>query len=67
MPVPKKRRSKSKKRMRRAAWKITAPQLHACSNCGYLIPSHVACTECGYYKGEIVVKKKSSGKASKDE
>lgn len=58
MPVPKKRRSKSQKRMKRACWKITMPNLSHCKNCNSLVPSHRACTNCGFYKGSVVLETK---------
>ncbi len=54
MPVPKKRRSKSKKRMKAARWKITPPNLRPCPDCGAKGLSHFACASCGYYKGKPV-------------
>jgi len=54
MAVPKKRRSKSKKRSHGAQWKIETPQLNACTNCGAAVPTHQACAACGFYKGKQV-------------
>ena len=34
-----------------------APALVKCSNCGSLKLPHQACGNCGYYKGEEVIKK----------
>jgi large subunit ribosomal protein L32 len=42
MPVPKRRVSKTRKRQRRAHWKIAAPGL-------------VNCPQCGYYKNRKVI------------
>lgn len=58
MAVPKKRRSKAKKRTRRSCWSITAPNLQPCPNCGQAIPSHTACPECGQYKGRQAIEVK---------
>ena len=55
MPVPKKKRSKSKKRIKRACWKLTLPTLGNCSNCGEPVQPHHACKACGYYKGKQVI------------
>ena len=62
MAVPKKRRSKSKRRIRRALWTVVTPNLRACSNCGTKSYPHRACTDCGFYKGKqvIVIKQKKS-------
>ena len=61
MPVPKKRRSKSKKRTKGACWKIETPQLRPCPHCGSLGASHTACAECGQYKGKQVIQFKQKG------
>ena len=65
MPVPKQRRSKSKKRTKKAAWKIVAPQLRPCPSCNEITLPHRACIHCGIYKGRQVVKIKE--KVSKKE
>ena len=56
MAVPKKRKSKAKKRTRRAANKnLSAPTLHRCQNCFAVKRPHRACSECGVYRGEQVI------------
>ena len=67
MAVPKKRRSKAKKRTRRSCWKIQEPNLKPCPNCSALIVSHQACPQCGYYKDRQVIqfKVKDSKKKGK--
>ena len=64
MAVPKKRRSKSKKRIKKANFKVEAPNLSPCPSCNALITSHTACPECGKYKGKqvIVFKEKTKKK-----
>ena len=64
MAVPKKRRSKARKRTHRSLWKINVPDTTICSNCGELRLLHNACTHCGYYKGKQVIAIKE--KPSKD-
>ncbi len=59
MPVPKKKRSKSKKRIKRACWKAELPNLTACPHCAAQILMHNACPECGTYKGKAVLKVKT--------
>lgn len=54
MAVPKSRTSKTKKRKRRTHWKLNAPNLIECSQCGELKLSHRVCKECGYYNGRAV-------------
>ena len=55
MAVPKKRRSKSRKRTHRSMWKIALPTVVPCPNCGVLMVTHRACMACGHYKGRPVV------------
>ena len=55
MAVPKKRRSKSRKRTHRSLWKIAVPTMVTCKNCGELHIAHRVCTSCGYYKGVPVI------------
>ena len=55
MAVPKRRRSKSKVRMHKAAWKISVPTMYRCDQCGEFAITHNACTICGYYKGKNVL------------
>lgn len=66
MAVPKKRRSKSKKRIKRAHWKATAPTLTTCSNCQAVINTHQACHVCGHYKGRQVIAIKVKETQEKD-
>ena len=65
MPVPKKKRSKSKSRIKKAAWSIFTPTLRVCDNCSALTVSHRSCTSCGYYKGKLVAPRRE--KAAKTE
>ena len=51
---PKRRHSKSRKRVRRAAIMLKSAALSACKNCGKPILVHIACKNCGYYKGRAV-------------
>jgi len=55
MPLPKRRKSKSKRDMRRAHYKATLPNLSPCPKCGEAKPSHRACPNCGTYKGHKVI------------
>jgi large subunit ribosomal protein L32 len=52
MAVPKRRTSKSKKRMRRTHYKAVAPTLSPCPKCGEARVPHRVCPNCGYYRGE---------------
>ena len=55
MAVPKRKTSKSKKRMRRTHKKLSVPGITPCPNCGEMKLNHRVCTECGYYKDAKVV------------
>ncbi|HEY1405777.1 MAG TPA: 50S ribosomal protein L32 [Spirochaetota bacterium] len=59
MAVPKRKKSKSKQRMRRAQLRIGSPNLRPCPHCGAYVLPHRACSDCGYYKGETVVAPKA--------
>ena len=61
MAVPKNKTSHARKSSRRSTvWKINAPELTACPNCGELTAAHKACTNCGMYNGRQVVVKKET-------
>ena len=56
MAVPKRRVSKTRRDKRRSnVWKMTAPELVKCPNCGGYKRPHRVCAECGQYKGRQVV------------
>ena len=56
MAVPKKRKSKSRRDMRRAHHdRIAAPRLSECPECGEPRLPHRVCPSCGNYKGREVV------------
>jgi large subunit ribosomal protein L32 len=55
MPVPKKKLSKSKKRMRRSHHALRAPGLSSCPKCGATGLPHRVCTSCGHYRGRQVI------------
>lgn len=55
MAVPKRRKSRSRKKMRRAQWNLKTPQLGNCQTCGNRIPTHVVCPACGNYMGRPMV------------
>ena len=60
MAVPKRKVSKARRDKRRSSvWKLEAPALVKCSQCGeYKLP-HQVCGNCGYYKGKEIVKKEA--------
>jgi len=55
MAVPKRRKSKSRSRTRRAHQAISAPNVIDCPSCGEPTMPHRMCSHCGKY-GDRVVK-----------
>ena len=56
MAVPKRRKSSSKRDMRRSQHdKIEAKQYITCTNCSEVCQPHRACASCGWYKNRVVV------------
>lgn len=56
MAVPKRKHSKARRDKRRAStWKLDAPTLITCSQCGELMARHRVCKSCGYLKGRQIV------------
>ena len=57
MAVPKKKVSKARRDKRRSSvWKLEAPSLSKCTQCGELKRPHRVCPVCGYYQGREVIK-----------
>ncbi|MBP6882517.1 MAG: 50S ribosomal protein L32 [Candidatus Levybacteria bacterium] len=56
---PKKRHSRQRQGKRRAAISLSIPRTVKCDNCDNLRAPHTICAQCGYYKGESVIVKKS--------
>lgn len=56
MAVPFRKVSKTRGRMRRTHYKISANETTKCPKCGAEIRPHRVCPECGSYKGKEVVK-----------
>ena len=60
MAVPKGKVSRQRRDKRRSAvWKLDAPAMSTCSNCGAFKAPHKVCKNCGYYKGVEVIKKEA--------
>ena len=56
MQTPKKKKSKSKTRMRRASnWRLEAPARSLCPRCGNAKVPHTVCSACGWYKDRVAV------------
>lgn len=59
--APKRKISKARKNKRRSqVWKLSAPALSYCTNCGELKAPHKVCNVCGYYKGREIIAKKEA-------
>ena len=57
MAVPKGKHSQARRDKRRSnVWKLTAPALSKCTQCGEYKRPHRLCAACGYYKGREIVK-----------
>lgn len=57
MAVPKRKKSRARRDMRRAHYmKIDVPSLAVCPQCHEPKLPHRACIHCGYYKGREVVR-----------
>ena len=57
MAVPKRKVSKARRDKRRNnLWKMDAPSLRKCPQCGAYKRTHRLCPACGYYNGRQVVK-----------
>lgn len=63
-PLPKKKHSIRRGRVRQDAKKLQTQGLVACTNCGAMIFAHVMCPKCGFYKGREVIAKKPEAKVT---
>ncbi len=60
MAVPKRRVSSARRDKRRSnVWKLSAPTLVKCPQCGEYVKPHTVCGSCGFYKGREVIKKEA--------
>ena len=57
MAHPKSRISKQRKRKRRTHYKLEAPNVTSCQNCGAHKLRHTICPECGHYRGRLIINK----------
>lgn len=55
MAVPKRKKSKSKIRMRKAQIKAVVAMVKPCPECGAPHRSHRVCPSCGFYRGVQVL------------
>ncbi|RKX25956.1 MAG: 50S ribosomal protein L32 [Candidatus Zixiibacteriota bacterium] len=49
MALPKRRLSKARGRKRRTNWKLSAPNVIKCNQCGHARLPHHICPNCGFY------------------
>ena len=60
MAVPKRKVSKARRDKRRSStWKLAAPAMVKCSNCGELVLNHHVCKNCGKKKKKKVLEVES--------
>ncbi len=58
--APKNKLSSARQNKRRSnVWKLKAPALSRCSNCGEYKAPHRICDNCGYYNGRSVIAKEA--------
>ncbi|MBR1810465.1 MAG: 50S ribosomal protein L32 [Clostridia bacterium] len=56
MAVPARRVSHARRDKRRSSvWKLSAPAIEKCPNCGEYKRSHRVCPACGQYNGRQVI------------
>lgn len=55
MPNPKTRHSKARGRKRRTHYKLEAPNVNNCNNCGAPVLSHHVCAACGFYRNKPMI------------
>lgn len=60
MAHPKHKISKQRRNKRRTHQKLELPTLANCSNCGATVLYHRVCPECGYYRGRLIIAKKTA-------
>ena len=48
--------SRNSDKRRSSHWKLTAPAIVKCPNCGAFVMPHHACKTCGKYNGRDVIK-----------
>jgi len=67
MPVPKRKRSRARRDSRFANKGIKVKAITGCPNCTAALVPHVACQNCGFYKGVKVLVTKADRKLKRVE
>ncbi|NNC95454.1 MAG: 50S ribosomal protein L32 [Chitinophagales bacterium] len=57
MAHPKRKISKTRRDKRRTHYKLAAPNVVNCQNCGSAVLYHRVCPECGNYRGQTAIEK----------
>jgi large subunit ribosomal protein L32 len=57
MAVPKKKKSKSKRDLRRAHDQVKMPDISICPQCHEPVLPHHVCGNCGTYRGKTIIEK----------
>ncbi len=65
MPVPKRKRSRSRRDKRFANKGLKEVSVTSCSNCKAPLATHAACRGCGFYKGMKVLTTKDERTAKR--
>lgn len=60
MALPKRRHSKTRRDKRRTHWKLAAPAMSVCAQCGARKAPHCVCGSCGWYGGKKVTEIETS-------
>jgi len=55
MAVPKKRKSRSRRDMRRSHDHVRMPSIAHCPQCHEPVMPHRVCLQCGTYKGKTII------------
>jgi large subunit ribosomal protein L32 len=56
MPVPKRRTSKERKRLRRSHHALVGVSTVTCKHCGHTALPHTVCSNCGHYRDREIIK-----------
>ncbi len=65
MAVPKQKTPRSRRGQRRSHDHLKQPLISTCPKCKEPKNSHMACMNCGYYKGKEVIKIETSAERKK--